>query len=208
MCRENICELLRDSMSRNELSEGLFSALCNNLRGDPVSSRWDESTKNRSPHKPLLLLAICDMYEQGIYSDEFVELNQELIDVFAAYWNAALPHKRRSPMALPFYHLKSAPFWSIIPKEGVVMPNSQIRSNRKLQDLLAGAKVDEELHRSLIDESLRNRVRNTLYEKYFSVEASARMIEFSSLNIESHNYSLELLGKSKDASKMNQIIRV
>ena len=113
------------------------------LRRDVSRARWTESTRNAAPHKPLLLLCVLDLFEQGRITSNLLELSPDLRELFTRYWTRILPPDRRGNLALPFFHLRSDGFWQLILKPGkqdVVKYTVQIRSLTRLQDAVIGAR--------------------------------------------------------------------
>ncbi len=56
---------------------------------------WSEVTRNRAPHKPLLLLAVMDLVARGIISSRFISITGmqlvELNELFTDYWRSIVP---------------------------------------------------------------------------------------------------------------------
>jgi predicted restriction endonuclease len=50
------------------------------LRRAP-SARFNEATRNRAPHKPLLLLALMDLIERGVISSNFISLDDDRVEL-------------------------------------------------------------------------------------------------------------------------------
>lgn len=80
------------------------------LRTDKSPARWASATSYRAPHKPLLLLAVLDLFEQGQMRSNRVPLSYELGETFIGYWERVLPFIRHGNLALPFFHLQSDGF--------------------------------------------------------------------------------------------------
>lgn len=53
-----------------------------NLRTDKNRNRYPASTKHCAPHKPVLLLAVMDLIEQGAINNNFIEPTMNLVDTF------------------------------------------------------------------------------------------------------------------------------
>jgi putative restriction endonuclease len=79
------------------------------LRTDTSAARWSASTYHRAPHKPLLLLAVMDMFAEGTIAANLVELSPELGELFSLYWARVMPPDQHGNLALPFFHLKPNP---------------------------------------------------------------------------------------------------
>jgi putative restriction endonuclease len=76
---------------------------------------WTVATKNKAPHKPLLLLALLDLFSQGRLETNFIELTPDLSDLFTLYWSRIVPPGQKSSVAFPFFHLKNEGFWHLVP---------------------------------------------------------------------------------------------
>lgn len=89
------------------------------LNTDKSSSRWDKTTHYRAPHKPLLLLAILDLFAEGSIGRNLIKLSPELGELFDIYWSQVRPRGReRGFIVMPYFHLQSDGFWHLIPKPG------------------------------------------------------------------------------------------
>jgi len=167
-----------------------------NLRTDKSRSRWPEVTYNRAPHKPLLLLSVLDLFEQGEIKSNLIELTSDLGELFARYWEQVLPFNRRGNLALPFFHLQGDGFWRLLPKRGkedTLNSASQIRSLSHLEETVLGARLDEALHALLSASESRSFLRSVLIEAYFAPDLRESLVERSAVNHEAFLYSKELL---------------
>src|SRR4051812_49110780 len=109
------------------------------LHTDRSASRWPAATTHRAPHKPLLLLAVLDLVEEGLISDNRVELSAELAESFARYWASVPSGKDRGKIVYPFFHLRSEGFWHLVPqpgKETILAHTRQITSAAQLKSLV------------------------------------------------------------------------
>jgi putative restriction endonuclease len=71
-----------------------------------------------APHKPLLLLVVLELAEQGLLRKELA-LTPELAFRFYSYWNVVAHRRTTKPdIRLPFYHLKTDGFWSVYDADG------------------------------------------------------------------------------------------
>ncbi|MGB3635372.1 MAG: HNH endonuclease [Rubrobacteraceae bacterium] len=166
------------------------------MRTDTSRSRWADLTRNRAPHKPLLLLSVLDLFEQGLIQSNLIELTPDLGDLFARYWAVVMPPDRQGNLALPFFHLRSDGFWHLMAKPGkeeILSSATQIRSLLQLQDTIAGAGLDEDLYSFLQSSESRATLRAVLVETYFASELRSVLVEQSTVNREAFRYSEELL---------------
>ena len=173
----------------NNLDETIRPLL--NLRADR-SHGWDGRTRGQAPHKPFLLLSILDGIEQGWITDNRVEISQELIDTFFTYWNAVMDHDQITTIALPFYHMKSEPFWELEYNTGEKEYKSS-PSLGGLKDRVAYAVIDPGLYSLMKDNAGREKIRNLLAGHYFSEETTYRLMEIGSMNFQAWRYSDEIV---------------
>lgn len=170
------------------------------LRTDKAASRWSKETKYRAPHKPLLLLAVMDLFAQGSITANLIEFTTELGELFTLYWSNVMPPHKRGNLALPFFHLQSDGFWHLVPrpgKEEIVAAASQIRSINRLEETVLGARLDEELYLLLNEAESRDVLRTVLVETYFSPGLQTVLLEQGEINVAAHQYSQELLQRAE-----------
>ncbi|MCB8986014.1 MAG: hypothetical protein H6659_19450 [Ardenticatenaceae bacterium] len=79
-------------------------------------------TTHRAPHKPLLLLAVLDLFAQGSLTTNLIELSPELGELFTTHWHTVRPPSQRGILTYPFYYLQSDGFWHLQPRLGQKRP--------------------------------------------------------------------------------------
>jgi len=73
--------------------------------------RVDRARGDAAPHKPLLLLVLCDLAENGELRD-VLTLSPELAFRFYTYWNIVAGRRAQRPdIRLPFHHLAGDGIW-------------------------------------------------------------------------------------------------
>jgi hypothetical protein len=78
-----------------------------------------DRSKGPAPHKPLLLLAVLELAEQGELPADVLPLSPALAFRFATFWSVAAHRRRQRPdVRLPFLHLKSDGFWQPLDARG------------------------------------------------------------------------------------------
>src|SRR5882672_1631167 len=72
-----------------------------------------------APHKPLFLLVVLELAEQGLLPKDVLPLTPELAFRFCTYWSI-VSHRRsqRPDVRYPFFHLKSDGIWSPLDEQG------------------------------------------------------------------------------------------
>jgi len=153
--------------------------------------QWNESTLHQAPHKPLLILAVMDGIKSGQIQEPRIRLTPELIEDFNYYWNVVVTDRHKSSISLPFYHMKSEPFWELVYKEGYDEYNST-PSIGGLKKRVAYAEIDEELFGYMTDPEVSERLRSSLLKQNFSKELARQLHEKSKTNWQAYQLSVEL----------------
>src|SRR5260370_4176996 len=87
--------------------------------GKFANLRFDRASGDPAPHKPLLLLVVVEMAEQGLLPNEVLPLTPELAFRFCTCWSVVASRRKQRPdIRFPFYHLKSDGFWSPLGEDG------------------------------------------------------------------------------------------
>lgn len=186
---------LKNNMLTNYIDK--FSS----LNTDKSKSRWGEETNYRAPHKPLLLLAILDLFAEGSIQTNLIELSEELGELFSLYWSKITPQNRLyGNIAMPFFHLRSDGFWHLLPRPGKELfleSIPRIHSATILKETIFGAKLDDELFGLMSSEDARNVLRRALIETYFATYLHSQLLAQAIINVNSYKYSEKLLGEAK-----------
>lgn len=120
-----------------------------------TGSLWNESTLNRAPYKPLLLLCVLDGIDEGWIPTNHITLSERLIERFEAYCEM-IQSVGTWDIKLPFHHLASDNgLWFHI-------------NERE-------AKLGDELYDLLQTEMGRDVVRGLLISQYFNVDTGHRL---------------------------------
>jgi len=157
---------------------------------------WTEATAFKAPNKPLLLLSVLDLIQEGMTSPELIHLTPDLCDIFARYWSLCMPLHRKGDIALPFLHLNSEGFWHLIPrpgKEEILSHTKEPGSISNLNNLALGARLDKDLALLTTDPKSRDDLRLALIRSYFSLPVQKKIIAQSLINSQALKYSEKLL---------------
>ncbi len=115
---------------------------------------------NPAPHKPLLLLVVIDLAEQGVLPEKLLPLTPELAFQFCTYWRVVAHRRTQKPeIRFPFFHIQSDGFWKAL--DGTGSPTTD-RHAAKF------AELDPEFEASLKDSSFREVARKILISGYFT----------------------------------------
>jgi putative restriction endonuclease len=97
--------------------------------GRMAQLKVDRASGDPAPHKPLLLLVVLELAEQGLLPPDELELTPELAFRFATYWGIVAARRRQRPdVRYPFFHLKSDGFW--VPLDQDRQPAGDLRAAR------------------------------------------------------------------------------
>ena len=135
-----------------------------------TNNKWGR----KSPHKAVLMLAVIELYEKNILTDNEIRYDDILKSTFLKTWNLVLPNELLIlPEAyLPFWYLQSDSFWHIVPVRGKedilsLMRDTNIKpSEAKLNDSVKYAELDEDLYFLMTLPSGRSSLKRALLETY------------------------------------------
>ncbi len=137
------------------------------LRYDPASGV--------APHKPLLLLVVCDLAEGGKLAGAILRRDGDLAFRFSAYWRIVAERRRTRPdTKLPFFHLRTAGVWTPLEADG-----------RPAQDRSRAvtAQIDASFWHCLNDAAFRTLARRTLIARYFEPSERAELYSLAGLEV-------------------------
>jgi len=137
-------------------------------------TRW-----GNKPHKPIMLLAVLDMMDTGEIVANRIVLSDKLVERFTHIFEILAGPGDRCQPALPFYHLRSSEFWTLVPnpgKEEDCKHSSTLGAGiGKLRQVVAYARLDDELYRQLQDTSARADIRHYILRTFFGEVPRARL---------------------------------
>jgi len=129
--------------------------------------------RGTAPHKPILLLSVIELIEQGQITENRIYLNAELIATFHKYWDYLGSDLHRSSIHNPFYHLTGDQFWHL---KGTFnldpIKNLRSPSLKVLKEIIAYAYFDEELFRLLKTPESRSQLLKVLIDTWFTNKQS------------------------------------
>ena len=71
---------------------------------------------------PILLLSIIELVQKGEIINNRIEITPELVLEFKNNWSKLVTSQHHPNFALPFFHMKSEPFWKLVTKTGMILP--------------------------------------------------------------------------------------
>jgi putative restriction endonuclease len=160
--------------------------------------RMDRASGDPAPHKPLLLLVILDMAQEGVLPPKILPLTPELASRFQSY-SKVVAHRRkqRLDVRFPFHHLRSDGIWT-------VLDENLERSDDRKQTRYAELPSDFVFFAN--DPACRDRARHLLIAKYFRPSEQIALYETIGLPIPS-DIEIEQNAAYKSAEDAMQVGR-
>ncbi|WP_027449528.1 hypothetical protein [Xylanibacter brevis] len=164
--------------------------------------RTNNKYGRKSPHKAILMLAVIELYEQNVLTNNEIFYDDKLKSMFLKVWNRVLPNETlfHPDAYMPFWYLQSDCFWHIVPfsgKEDILSLMRDVRikpSEAKLIDSVKYAELDEDLYFLMTIASGRSSLKRTLLETYTSL--SEEQIDGLSGSVDnSVDYSLSAMNE-------------
>ena len=182
-----------------------YSTVLASLNTNKNTKHWSAATNFRAPHKPLLLLTVADLVAQGHLRGGFVEFDDRLLEGFDRYWTLVFGPGQPGNPTLPFFHLRTDGFWSLVPRPELAdAESSQIYSPGKMRTLVLGARLSSDLFDLLARMDTRNRLRRILIETYFAPSLRPRLFAAAETAIEAAAYETLLRNRVRDRFAMQE----
>jgi putative restriction endonuclease len=130
----------------------------------------NHSAGHISPHKPVMLLAVLSLADNGGMTENRIEYGTELLELFREYFIIVASSNDRCTPLLPFFHLRSDRFWHHVPHAGQEQacrlmsgPGSAVQ----MTSVIEYARLDDELFLLLVDRTTREVLRQAIIDRYF-----------------------------------------
>jgi len=156
----------------------------------------DKACGDPAPHKPLLLLVVFDLAEEGLLEQEILALTGELAFRFSTYWTIVAARRNQRPeIRMPFHHLKSGGFWTALTEDGKPSPDKK---------LTAFAKLDSFFLKCIHDQDFRNKARRLVAGSYFSGEEQIALCAMLDIPVPSETQVLRETAAIEQAAAVKQ----
>ena len=126
----------------------------------------------RAPHKPILLLSVIQLVQRNIITSNRIFITPELILSFKSNWQNLVDTKHTPNFSLPFFHLRSEPFWHLVtlPNMELTVNNSKsIKSFKNLKESVAFAEIDKDLFLLMSNKETREILEEQILNFYFQI---------------------------------------
>lgn len=124
-----------------------------------------------APHKPILLLSVLTLIEQGLLLHNRILLSAELIAAFLKLWSKLGSESHNADIGMPFFHLRGDGFWHFKPNPGfeaLLSSGAKVRAVGVLRQALEYAYLDEELFEILQNPQERSILTRVLIDSWFT----------------------------------------
>lgn len=126
------------------------------------------------PHKAIVLLSIIDLIQRGILNENKIKLDDLISNTFKDTWEMYLPSLRIPSVWIPFWYLKSEPFWHFkaVGDENVLdalLMFGGHPSIGQMRPVIDYAFLDDDLFNLLQKKEERARLKKVLLDTYFQI---------------------------------------
>jgi len=133
----------------------------------------------KAPHKPVLLLAVIESFENYEIIENRIEITEDLVQRFHDIWSILVKTQHVPTFYLPFYHLNNekSGIWNLVPYFGKEIPltkSHSIRSYRALTETVCAATLSDELYIALTDPMKREEIKAAILEHYFGIRQTTQ----------------------------------
>lgn len=153
----------------------------------------------KAPHKPVLLLSVIQLIDKGLITSNRIFITAEIILAFKQNWQQLVATGHTANFSLPFFHLRTEPFWHLAPKPGMEIKTTSsksIKSFKNLNETIAFAEIDKELFLLLQEPLTRAIFEQVLLDTYFPDTKSNYLSR--SINFEENSIENEMLNEPKE----------
>jgi len=141
-----------------------FESLANEIE----LMRRGGSKEKQKPHKLFMLLAVLDLFDQGLLTENRIFFDQQLQRNFEKYFRLYAGTEDWCQPGPPFFHLRSASFWKHKIKPGRENVYEKITTSgggiKRIQENIAYAYFEEDAFAVLSNEIFRVEMRNHIIE--------------------------------------------
>ncbi|MBN1675253.1 MAG: hypothetical protein JXR37_29705 [Kiritimatiellae bacterium] len=100
-----------------------------------VSLSCNKVGQHERPHKPVLLLAVLDLFETGRLKENREGFSPELREIFRRYFEIVRAQDDSATPIDPFFYLKSDKFWHHAPKPGKEVAYQHMRGPKGIHGM-------------------------------------------------------------------------
>jgi len=170
---------LRSHLNNENLIIGLFrqtgfslNASMETLLQQVTSLRRSLTEFGPAPHKPIMLLALLESFDEGEIESNWIGINDALLTRFYDLWNLHVMNEGAPNFSLAFYHLSNEKrgLWELIATPGKRIITSHkftYKSLKVLKETFLGAKLSARFYSAITNRLNRNALKHALLNTYF-----------------------------------------
>lgn len=146
-----------------------------------------------APHKPVLLISVFELIKKGIITTNKIFITPELVVAFKDNWKKLVFTNHKENFSLPFFHLRSEPFWHLKTRSNFhdyITSSKSIKSFKSLTENILYAEIDKSLFCLLQQEVDNAFFTSLILETYFVETKSNYYAITSSLSTDIENQIL------------------
>lgn len=138
----------------------------------------------KAPHKPVLLISVIDLIEQGVVTANRIYVDTDLVAMFQENWRLLVNTPHQPDFTQPFYYMQSEKtegerLWFLQTKPGCQI-NGHIKSVVRLAQIIEYAFLSSDLYLLLTNQTTRNLIKKVLLDTYFPI-SKAKYVESKSM---------------------------
>lgn len=149
---------------------------------NPGTTSAEEGMPHERPHKPLLLLAVLDLIDEGKASPERIPWCQDLRDRFSFYFLKVRKHNDQDTSENPFFYLQTQGFWQAWIEEGSARLPLQT-TPRVNQIGQVFARFTDGFEQLVALPAIRQQLREALISRYFPFLAAIERSEIQAAQV-------------------------
>lgn len=137
------------------------------------SLHTDQHQGRPRPHKPVMLLAVFSLADNGQLLENRIPYGPELLELFRRYFAIVRGPTDQCTPWNPFFYMRSEEFWHLHPQPGREATLGAMRNPGGAGMLMANvayASLDEDLFRVVAQTASREALRQAIIDRYFSAQ--------------------------------------
>ncbi|MFC6861281.1 HNH endonuclease [Zunongwangia atlantica] len=147
----------------------------------------------KAPHKPVMLLGVIRGIKQKEIMDNRIFITPELLLNFRKIWSHLVDTEHIENLTLPFFHLRSEPFWQLVARPGMepgITRSGSIKSFKNLRETVAYAQIDPELFLLLQEPETSRILEEQLLHQYFYTTRTNYFTQYNSIEESQLEYQI------------------
>ncbi|TVR16407.1 MAG: hypothetical protein EA401_01385 [Planctomycetota bacterium] len=140
------------------------------------NGNWGPNTLGKAPHKPIMLLAVLDLYAAGHLHENLIPYDEALLEAFDCYWQLCCPGRPTNPLQ-PYWYLKGEGFWQHQARPGyrqalatLISAKAKVPTRSLIASQVAGAVLSQAFYAAAMNPIGREALRQLLISTYFGGE--------------------------------------